>query len=49
MAIIVSSAFNFIQKPTQILVDLADGTRLPANRRRSRRQPHDRAAESARR
>jgi serine protease Do len=27
---IVSSAFNFIQKPTQILVDLADGTRLPA-------------------
>ncbi len=27
---IVSSAFNFVQKPTQILVDLADGTRLPA-------------------
>ncbi len=27
---IISSAFNFISKPTQILVYLADGTRLPA-------------------
>jgi serine protease Do len=27
---IVSSAFNFANKPAQILVDLADGTRLPA-------------------
>jgi serine protease Do len=27
---IVSSAFNFVNKPAQILVDLADGTRLPA-------------------
>ena len=27
---IVSSAFNFIQKPDSILVTLADGTRLPA-------------------
>ncbi|HEY2825960.1 MAG TPA: PDZ domain-containing protein [Pirellulales bacterium] len=27
---IVSSAFNFAQQPAQILVDLADGTRLPA-------------------
>ena len=27
---IISSAFNFINKPTQILVYLADGTRLPA-------------------
>ncbi len=27
---IVTSAFNFVQKPSQILVDLADGTRLPA-------------------
>ena len=27
---IISSAFNFVQKPTQILVDLPDGTRLPA-------------------
>ncbi len=27
---VITSAFNFIQKPTQIIVDLADGTRLPA-------------------
>ena len=27
---IVSSAFNFIQKPSQILVHLGDGTRLPS-------------------
>jgi serine protease Do len=27
---IVSSAFNFANKPAQILVDLSDGTRLPA-------------------
>lgn len=27
---IVSSAFNFVQKPSQIIVYLADGTRLPA-------------------
>jgi serine protease Do len=27
---IISSAFNFIQKPSQIIVYLADGTRLPA-------------------
>lgn len=27
---IVSSAFNFAQQPAQMLVDLADGTRLPA-------------------
>src|SRR5262245_37749638 len=27
---IVSSAFNFVNKPTQILVDLPDSTRLPA-------------------
>ena len=27
---VISSAFNFINKPTQILVYLADGTRLPA-------------------
>ncbi|MEX2118043.1 MAG: PDZ domain-containing protein [Pirellulales bacterium] len=27
---VVSSAFNFAQKPTSILVSLADGTRLPA-------------------
>jgi serine protease Do len=27
---IVSSAFNFVQQPAQMLVDLADGTRLPA-------------------
>jgi serine protease Do len=27
---IISSAFNFVNKPAQILVDLADGTRLPA-------------------
>ena len=28
--LIISSAFNFIQKPDSILVTLADGTRLPA-------------------
>jgi len=28
--LIVSSAFNFIQRPDSILVTLADGTRLPA-------------------
>jgi serine protease Do len=28
---IVSSAFNFVQQPAQILVVLADGTRLPAH------------------
>jgi serine protease Do len=27
---IISSAFNFVQKPSQIIVYLADGTRLPA-------------------
>src|SRR5262249_10134672 len=27
---IISSAFNFVQQPAQILVDLADGTRVPA-------------------
>ncbi len=27
---IISSAINFVNKPAQILVDLADGTRLPA-------------------
>ena len=27
---IITSAFNFVQKPTQIIVDLPDGTRLPA-------------------
>lgn len=27
---IITSAFNFAQKPTQIIVDLTDGTRLPA-------------------
>ncbi|HZZ27720.1 MAG TPA: PDZ domain-containing protein [Pirellulales bacterium] len=27
---IISSAFNFVQQPAQMLVDLADGTRLPA-------------------
>src|SRR5215813_1039468 len=27
---IITSAFNFVQKPAQILVDLSNGTRLPA-------------------